>query len=54
MELGAPENFPVFRRDSWARHGVNLAAQHQARNDLCRWSGGMDSGRDDDVGIQNN
>jgi hypothetical protein len=54
MELGAADNFPVFCRDFGAGHDMDHAAQHQIRNDLCRWSYGADTGRDDYIGIQNN
>ena len=54
MELGTPDNFAVFRRDNWTGHRMNHATQHQTRNDLCRWSNGTDSGRDDYVGIEYN
>jgi hypothetical protein len=54
MELGTPDNFPVFCRDSWTGHDMNHATQHQTGNDLCRWSDGTDTGRDDYVGVENN
>jgi hypothetical protein len=54
MELGTPDNFPVFCRDSWAGHDMNHAAQHEIRHDLCRRSGGTDTSRDDYIAIENN
>ncbi len=54
MELGAPDNFTVFCSDTGASDRVDLTAQHGTGDDLCRWSGGTNSGRDDYVGIENN
>jgi hypothetical protein len=54
VELGTPNNFPVFCRDFETGHNVNPATQHVIRNDLCGHPGGIDGGRDNHVGIEDN
>ena len=53
MELGTTDDFPIFFRDFWTGDDMNAATQHLTRNDFCWRSSGIDSGRDDYVGIEN-